>query len=112
LTSQAAGALLDAAQVGGGAAVLHVASGPGYAAARAAARGADVTAVDVLPEMVELAASLNPGVRFEVGEAGTRPFGDASFDAVVANFLMPTSPTCRASSPSLRASDPARRDCT
>jgi SAM-dependent methyltransferase len=84
LTSQAVGALLDAARVGRGAAVLDVASGPGYAAAQAAARGADVTAVDVSPEMVELAASLHPGVRFEVGEAGALPFADASFDAVVA----------------------------
>jgi protein-L-isoaspartate O-methyltransferase len=33
LTSQAVGALLDAASVGDGAAVLDVASGPGYAAA-------------------------------------------------------------------------------
>jgi SAM-dependent methyltransferase len=89
LTSQAVGALLDAARVGRGTAVLDVASGPGDAAAQAAARGADVTAVDVSPEMVELAASLHPGVRFEVGEAGALPFADASFDAVVANFLMP-----------------------
>jgi ubiquinone/menaquinone biosynthesis C-methylase UbiE len=89
LTSQAVAALLDAARVGGGAAVLDVASGPGYAAARAAARGAEVTAIDVSPEMVELAASLHPGVRFEVADAGALPFADASFDAVVANFLMP-----------------------
>ncbi len=89
LTSQAVGPLLDAARVAAGAAVLDVATGPGYAAAQAAARGADVTAVDVSPEMIDLAASLHPGARFEVGEAGALPFADASFDAVVANFLMP-----------------------
>jgi SAM-dependent methyltransferase len=89
LTSQAVGALLDAARVGAGATVLDVATGPGYAAAQAAARAADVTAVDVSPEMVELAASLHPGVRFEVAEAAALPFAHASFDAVMANFLMP-----------------------
>jgi SAM-dependent methyltransferase len=89
LTSQAVRALLDAAGVHAGATVLDVASGPGYAAAQAAARGAEVTGVDVSPEMVELAASLHPGVRFEVAEARALPFADASFDAVVANFLMP-----------------------
>lgn len=46
-------------------------------------------AVDFSAEMVSLAASLEPSVTFVVADAGALPFGDGSFDAVVANFLMP-----------------------
>src|SRR4051794_12636273 len=89
LTARSVEALLDAAGVGPRVRVLDVATGPGYAAGRAAARGADAFGVAFSAEMVTLAAELHPGVEFLTGDANALPFADASFDAVVANFLMP-----------------------
>src|SRR5439155_658395 len=54
LTRQAVDPLLDSAQVRSRARTLDVASGPGYAAAAAAARGARVAALDFSSAMVEL----------------------------------------------------------
>jgi SAM-dependent methyltransferase len=89
ITARPASALLDAAGVGPGSAVLDVACGPGYAAGLAAARGASVSAVDRSEEMLALAASLHPSVTFVAADAGDLPFSDGSFDAVVSSFLMP-----------------------
>jgi SAM-dependent methyltransferase len=89
VTARVVPALLDAAGVGPGVSVLDVATGPGYAAGAAAARGAAVTAVDLSAEMLELAASLHPGVDFRQGDAAALPFDDGAFDGVVSNFLMP-----------------------
>lgn len=89
ITARPVEALLDAAGVAAGVRVLDVASGPGYAAARAAARGAEVTGADFSGEMVALARELHPNVSFREADAGDLPFGDGAFDAVVANFLMP-----------------------
>jgi ubiquinone/menaquinone biosynthesis C-methylase UbiE len=88
LTRQAIDPLLDAAQVRAGARVLDVASGPGYTAAVAAQRGAQVTALDFSGAMVEMARSQNPGIEFREGDAAELPFKDGSFDAVVMNFGM------------------------
>jgi SAM-dependent methyltransferase len=89
LTSRAVEPLLDAVAAGPGMRVLDVASGPGYGAARAAARGAEVTGADVSEEMVALAAELHPGIEFRAADAARLPFPDGSFDAVVSNSLMP-----------------------
>jgi SAM-dependent methyltransferase len=89
MTSQAIPALLDAARVRAGTRVLDVATGPGYAAAQAAARGADVVAVDSSGEMLELAARLHPGIDYRSADAGALPFGDGTFAAVIVGFLMP-----------------------
>jgi 2-polyprenyl-3-methyl-5-hydroxy-6-metoxy-1,4-benzoquinol methylase len=47
--------LLDAAGVHAGTELLDVGTGPGFVAAAAAARGANVTGIDVADAMVELA---------------------------------------------------------
>jgi len=88
LTRQAIDPLLDAAEVRSGARALDVASGPGYVAAAAAARGARVTGVDFSLAMVRLARAQNSGVKFRKGNAESLPFPDGSFDAVVMNFGM------------------------
>jgi SAM-dependent methyltransferase len=88
LTRQAIDPLLDAAQVRSGAGVLDAASGPGYVAAAAAQRGAQVTALDFSVAMLEMARSQNPGIEFREGDAEALPFADGSFDAVVMNFGM------------------------
>jgi ubiquinone/menaquinone biosynthesis C-methylase UbiE len=89
LTARTAEALLDAAGAGRGSRVLDVGTGPGYVAARAAARGASVLGVDVSAGCIDLARRLQPELEFRQGDAHRLSLPDASFDAVVANFLMP-----------------------
>jgi SAM-dependent methyltransferase len=89
ITSRPVETLLDLARVGEGSSVLDVATGPGYVAGRAAARGASVVGVDFSDEMLALAASLHPAVTFARADAAALPYADGSFDAVVAAFLMP-----------------------
>lgn len=89
ITGELVDPLLDAASVGAGTRVLDVATGPGYVAARAAERGASVVGVDVAGAMISLARSLHPGLDFRSADAHELPVDDESFDAVVANFLIP-----------------------
>jgi ubiquinone/menaquinone biosynthesis C-methylase UbiE len=88
ITSRLVGPLLDAVASGSGMRVLDVASGPGHATARAAARGASVVGVDIAEGMVTLASRLHPQLDFRVGNADALPFADESFEALVANFLL------------------------
>jgi ubiquinone/menaquinone biosynthesis C-methylase UbiE len=87
-TSRLVDPLLDAAEVGRGVRILDVASGPGYAAAQAAERGASVVGVDIAEAMTALASRLHPQVQFVHGNAEALPFTDESFDAVVGNFAL------------------------
>ena len=70
--------------------VLDVACGTGNTALPAARAGADVTGVDIAPNLVEQAREnakregLN--ARFDEGDAEALPYEDASFDAVVTMF--------------------------
>lgn len=86
LTGQAIGPLLDAAGAGRGMRLLDVASGPGFAAAEAARRGALATGADFSAAMVALARRLHPGIDFREGDAESLPFPDAAFDGVAMNF--------------------------
>ncbi len=88
ITSRVIEPLLDAARVGPGTRLLDLATGPGYGAARAAARGASVVGVDVAHEMVRLARRLHPGLDIRHGDAEQLPFPDDSFDAVTGNFVV------------------------
>ena len=89
MTSPVIEPLLDAAGVDRATRVLDVATGPGYAAAACAVRGASVVGVDVASAMVALARRLRPEIEFRQADAERLPFGDGEFDAVVANFLIP-----------------------
>ena len=89
ITARPVPALLDAAGVAPGRRLLDVATGPGYAAALAAHRGATVVGVDFSPDMLALAGDLHPDVEFRQADASALPFEDATFDAAIANFLMP-----------------------
>jgi ubiquinone/menaquinone biosynthesis C-methylase UbiE len=86
LTRQAIGPLLDAVELRQGIRLLDIATGPGYVAAAAAARGAQVVGVDFSAPMVARARELNPAIEFQEGDAEELSFADASFDAVVMNF--------------------------
>jgi SAM-dependent methyltransferase len=80
--------LLDAAAVQAGTRLLDLATGPGYVAARAAERGARVTAIDVAPSMVALARERHPAIDFREADAEQPPFPDGSFDAVIGSFMV------------------------
>jgi SAM-dependent methyltransferase len=86
ITTQAVTPLLDAAGAAPGQHLLDVATGPGYVAAQAAARGADVTGLDFAAEMVAEASARFPDLTFREGDAEALPFPDASFDIVACNF--------------------------
>jgi SAM-dependent methyltransferase len=86
LTAQAIPPVLDALEVTAGTRLLDVASGPGYLAARAAARGADVIGLDFSAAMVATARVLHPAVAFREGDAEELPFAGGPFDAVAMNF--------------------------
>ncbi|HYI16218.1 MAG TPA: class I SAM-dependent methyltransferase [Thermomicrobiales bacterium] len=89
ISQQIAAPVLDAAHVTTGTALLDIATGPGYLAAIAAARGATAIGVDIAASMVDLATAKYPNARFEVGDAEHLTFADANFDAVVGSFVLP-----------------------
>ena len=70
--------------------VLDVACGTGNLALPAARAGAEVTGVDLAPNLVEQARenAKREGlkVQFDEGDAEALPYGDASFDAVITMF--------------------------
>jgi SAM-dependent methyltransferase len=86
LTLQFVAPLLDAAGIAPGQRVLDLACGPGYVAAAAAARGAEVMGVDLSPAMVREARRLHPGIDFREGSAERLELPDASFDRVLLSF--------------------------
>ncbi len=88
LTTQAIEPLLDAVGGGPGVCLLDVATGPGYVAAAAAKRGAEVVGIDFSAPMVAEARRRHPSIEFQEGDAEALPFSDGSFDAVVMNFGM------------------------
>ena len=67
--------------------VLEVGGGPGELAARIATElGCEVVMVDISPRMVELARER--GVDARVGDAQSLPFGDGTFQCVVAAWVL------------------------
>jgi SAM-dependent methyltransferase len=88
VTSRLAGPLLDAVGAGPGTRLLDVATGPGYVAASALERGAEPVGLDFSETMLAYARSRSRDVEFVHGDATDLPFPDASFDAVVAAFVL------------------------
>lgn len=86
LSHQSAAPMLDAARVTRGTHVLDVATGAGYVAAAAAARGAKAIGLDFSEAQIALAVSTHPTIEFRQGDAEALPFEDALFDAVVIGF--------------------------
>jgi SAM-dependent methyltransferase len=80
--------LLEAAGARSGTRVLDVACGPGHIAAEAAAKGAVPVGLDLSEGMVALARARYVEIEFQQGDAERLPFADASFDAVVAGFVV------------------------
>ncbi|MFY9487342.1 MAG: methyltransferase domain-containing protein [Solirubrobacterales bacterium] len=78
--------------VGEGQALLDVATGSGNLAVVAAQRGADVTGLDITPELLvvarERAAAAGVEIEFLEGDAEELPYDDDSFDRVASIFGM------------------------
>ena len=72
-----------------GAKVLDVGCGPGHLTRRLAARGFDVTGVDLDPAMIERAVARGTDAgRYLVADAAALPFEDDTFDVVVSTLSM------------------------
>src|ERR1700686_5188945 len=84
--------LIEAAGIGPGNRVLDVGCGPGNLAAASAKRGASVVGTDLSQAMVALAQLRHPKLEFLQADAERLPFTDGTFDAVVANLLIPHLP--------------------
>lgn len=80
---------LRVARVRPGERVLDLATGTGVTALAARERGAEVTGVDLTPELLDVARrkaedeGFRNGIRFCEGDAESLPFEDASFDVVL-----------------------------
>ncbi|MCJ7557488.1 MAG: methyltransferase domain-containing protein [Gammaproteobacteria bacterium] len=88
ITGETVPLLLEAAGIRQGSQVLEIGSGPGHVAAMLVQAGASVIGVDFSSKMVEVAKSKFPGITFQQADAEQLPFETASFDAVVANFVV------------------------
>ncbi len=90
LTGAVAPKLVKFARVAKGARVLDVGSGTGVVALTAARTGANVTGLDLTPELVahanENAALMKVEASFQQGDVEALPFGDATFDVVLSQF--------------------------
>lgn len=86
LTAQSIGPLLDALETGPGMRLLDLACGPGYVAAEAARRGAQVLGLDFSAAMVALARQRHPQLEFREGDAEATDLADAGYEAVAMNF--------------------------
>ena len=80
--------LLDAANVSAKMSILDVGCGPGYVSAAAAERGASPIGLDFSKEMIAIAKRMFPRIEFREGDAQNLPFGDRTFDRVVASFAL------------------------
>lgn len=77
-------AMLDSTDTDSGSRVLDAGCGGGGASVLAAGRGAVVSGLDASEPLVEVARDRVPLGDFRVGDLEILPFGDGSFDAVIA----------------------------
>jgi ubiquinone/menaquinone biosynthesis C-methylase UbiE len=86
VTSQAVDALLEAVDARRGLQLLDVATGTGLVAGKAASRGIVATGIDFASSMISVAKRNYPQAQFDIDDAETLSFEDASFDVVVCQF--------------------------
>jgi ubiquinone/menaquinone biosynthesis C-methylase UbiE len=88
LTGAAADVLLDLAGVGDNTDLLDIGTGPGTLIQPALERGANVSAVDLAPDMVQQARTRHPELDVRVADGAALPHGDRTFDAVTLGFCL------------------------
>jgi len=73
-----------------GISVLELGCGTGYFTRELARSGADIIAIDVSPELLEIAKAncSTPNVRYEIQDAGALSYSDAMFDSVVGSSVL------------------------
>lgn len=106
--------LLERVRIEPGMEVLDLAAGTGNVAIRAAARGANVTGVDLTPELFdrarERAAEAGVDVAWVEGDAENLPFEDDRFDVVLSTFGIQFAPRHEvAASEAVRVARPGGR---
>lgn len=89
-TTKEAENFVDRLGITPGSKVLDIACGTGNTAIPAAHSGAEVTGVDIAPNLLEAArkraAAENLNIRFQEGDAEDLPFADHSFDVVLTMY--------------------------
>jgi ubiquinone/menaquinone biosynthesis C-methylase UbiE len=97
--------LCESIDVAAGERVLDVAAGNGNASLAAARRGAEVTATDYVPELLERAkaraAAEGLAMEFEKADAEALPYKDGTFDVVLSTFGVMFAPNHEQSSAEL-----------
>jgi SAM-dependent methyltransferase len=70
--------------------ILEIGCGTGYFTRELTRSGADVVAIDVSPELLEIAKSkyFAPNVRYEIQNACALTYSDATFDSVVGSSIL------------------------
>ncbi|NMB48588.1 class I SAM-dependent methyltransferase [Candidatus Kuenenbacteria bacterium] len=68
--------------------ILDVGAGTGRLSLRLTEKGADVTALDISPEILKILSKKNKNIQTIVADAESLPLPDNSFDIVVAAFLI------------------------
>jgi SAM-dependent methyltransferase len=88
--SEGAADFVNGLKINKGAKVLDVACGTGNQSLPAARLGADVTGIDIAPNLIdqakENAEKAGLSIKFEVGDAEALPYDEASFDVVMSMF--------------------------
>lgn len=79
-----------AGKIGPGKKILEIGCGPGIFTSMIAPSGADITAVDLSPELIRMAGSGNPApnVKYLIMNAEKLEFRDNSFDCVYGSSVM------------------------
>jgi SAM-dependent methyltransferase len=88
ITGETVPRLIALAEIDSETKLLDIGSGPGHASNILSKAAASVTGVDFSARMVEVAQAKYPDISFRQADAEQLPFKAASFDVVVANFMV------------------------
>ena len=81
---------IQVGDITGGKKVLEIGCGTGEFTKRIASSGAIITAIDISPDLLEIAREMAPNVNvsFQVQNVGKLDFEDGSFDVVIGSSIL------------------------